>query len=141
MGHKGDIESTYSTNKRLLPEIIEGMRAAYLKSAVFFETDRVVIPEEDLTRKLREIALMIFETQFGKKLSDEEKERLYGLEIEEFQEELRKMANIWKTEIINNGHKQKVIALNEVESFIEKGWDFVSPLPGEKAIVKFPDRL
>ena len=115
MGHKGDIESTYSTNKRLLPEIVEGMRAAYLKSAVFFETDRAVIPEEDLTRKLREFALMIFETQFGKKLSEEEKERLYGLEIEEFQEELRKMANTNKTEIINNGHKQRVIALNEFD--------------------------
>ena len=141
MGHKGDIEPTYSTNKRLLPDIVEGMRAAYLKSAVFFETDRAVIPEEDLTRKLREFALMVFETQFGKKLSDEEKERLYGLEIEEFQEELRKMASIGKTEMINNGHKQRVIALNEVESFIEKGWDFVSSLPGEKAIVKLPDRL
>lgn len=141
MGHKGDIESTYSTNKRLLPEIVEGMRAAYLKSAVFFETERTGIPEEDLTRKLREFALMMFETQFGKKLSDEEKERLYGLNIEEFQEELRKMTNTRKTEIINNGRKQKVIALNEVESFIERGWDFVSPLPGEKAVVKLPDRL
>ena len=84
---------------------------------------------------------MIFETQLGLKLDDKEKERLYGLPIEEFQEELRKMTNKRKTEIINNGHKQRVIALNEVESFIEKGWDFVSPLPGDKAIVKLPDRL
>ena len=33
------------------------------------------------------------------------------------------MANTKKTEIINNGTK-KIFAPNEVESFIESGWDF-----------------
>ena len=94
------------------------MRRAYLKFNVFLETEVTVIPEEDFTRKLIGFALMIFGTQFGRKLSDEEKERLYGLEIGEFQEELRKMANARKREIINDGHKQRVISLNEVESYI-----------------------
>jgi len=39
IGHEGDIEATYSTNKRSLPETIEGMRSAYLKCTKFFETE------------------------------------------------------------------------------------------------------
>ncbi|MGC8699338.1 MAG: site-specific integrase [Candidatus Acidifodinimicrobium sp.] len=142
MGHVGDIEHRYTLNKNRLPDkTISDMRESYSRALKFIETEPKGIPEEDLTKKLREFALMIFETQLGLKLDDKEKERLYSLPIEEFQEELRKMTNARKTEIINNGHKQRVIALNEVESFIEKGWDFVSSLPGEKAIVKLPDRL
>ena len=84
---------------------------------------------------------MMFESQFGVRLDDNEKERLYGLGIEEFQDELRKMTNSKKADIINNGHRQKPIPLSEVESYIEKGWEFVAALPGERAIVKLPDRL
>lgn len=141
MGHKGDIESVYSTNKRPSPERIEEMRSAYLKASPFFSTEEKGIPEEDLTKKLREFALMMFETQLGVKLDDKDKERLYGLPIEEFQEELRKLSSKKRIDIINNGNHQKVISLSEVESFIEKGWDFVSPLPGDKAVIKLPDKL
>ena len=37
MGHKGDIEAVYSTNKRLLPEQIEEMRSAYQRASKFLE--------------------------------------------------------------------------------------------------------
>ena len=141
MGHKGDIEHTYTTNKALSGETIESMRDAYKRAMKLVETEKKGIPEEDLTRKLREFAVMMFETQFGSKLDDNEKERLYGLSIEEFQEELRKMSSARKADIINNGHKQKPIPLSEVENYIEKGWEFVATLPGERVIVKLPDRL
>ena len=141
MGHKGDIEHTYTTNKALSSETIESMREAYKRAMKLVETEKKGIPEEDLARKLREFAIMMFESQFGVKLDDNEKERLYGLGIEEFRDELRKMTSSRKAEIINNGHKQKPIPLSEVESYIEKGWEFVAALPGERAIVKLPDRL
>ncbi|MFP3295835.1 MAG: hypothetical protein RXN81_06890 [Caldisphaera sp.] len=32
MGHKGDIEARYSTNKRLPPDMIEEMRESYKKA-------------------------------------------------------------------------------------------------------------
>jgi len=38
MGHKGDIEARYSTNKRLPPDMIEEMREAYKKCAKYIET-------------------------------------------------------------------------------------------------------
>ena len=106
MGHKGDIEHTYTTNKALSGETVESMRDAYKRAMKLVETEKKGIPEEDLTRKLREFAVMMFETQFGSKLDNNEKERLYGLSIEEFQEELRKMSSSRKAEIINNGHSR-----------------------------------
>ena len=65
------------------------MREAYKRAMKLVETERKGIPEEDLARKLREFAIMMFESQFGVRLDDNEKERLYGLGIEEFQDELR----------------------------------------------------
>jgi hypothetical protein len=38
----------------------------------------------------------------------------------------------------NNGNKQKVISISDVEKFIEKGYDFVASLPNGKAIMKLP---
>jgi integrase len=37
-----------------------------------------------------------------------------------------------------NGGRQKVVALNEVEDYLKRGYDFVGLLPGEKAILKLP---
>jgi hypothetical protein len=142
MGHVGDIKHRYTLNKNRPPDkTISDMRESYSMALKFIETEPKGIPEEDPTKKLREFALMVFETQLGLKLDYKKKERLYGLSIEEFQEELRKLSSKNNIDVLNNGNHQKVITLREVESFIEKGWDFVSLLPGEKAIVKLPDRL
>ena len=99
------------------------MQGNFFRTLLISKEVRIAIRLADLIMRpyvLREFSLMIFEAQFGKRLRDEEKERLYGQEIEKFQEELRKMANTRKTEIINNGTK-KVFAPNEVESFLESG--------------------
>ena len=37
-----------------------------------------------------------------------------------------------------NGTRQKVVGLNYVKKFISEGYDFVSQLPEDKAIVKLP---
>jgi hypothetical protein len=40
--------------------------------------------------------------------------------------------------MVNNGSKQKVIPINEVESHLTQGWEFVAALPDNKAILKIP---
>ena len=45
MGHKGDIEARYSTNKRLPPDMIEEMRESYRKCLKYLET-RITEPSE-----------------------------------------------------------------------------------------------
>jgi len=39
----------------------------------------------------------------------------------------------------NNGNRQKVVPLGEVESYIQQGWEYVDTLANEKAIMKLPD--
>jgi len=38
----------------------------------------------------------------------------------------------------NNGAKQKVVAVEEVEKHLAQGWEFVAALPNGKAILKLP---
>lgn len=47
MGHKGDIEARYSTNKRLHPDMIEEMREPYKKCLKFLETRVNDVSEEN----------------------------------------------------------------------------------------------
>ncbi len=37
-----------------------------------------------------------------------------------------------------NGNHQKVVQMNEVKDYISQGWDFVTPLPDNEAIVRLP---
>ena len=37
-----------------------------------------------------------------------------------------------------NGNHQKIVGMPEVESWVTQGWDFVTPLPDGKAIVRLP---
>ncbi|MHB1812660.1 MAG: hypothetical protein ACYCPR_09660 [Thermoplasmataceae archaeon] len=88
MGHKGDIEARYSTNKRLPQDMIEDMRSAYSKCLKFLETEEKGIKEEDSIKIQRETAIFIMETAFRMKLTDEQKEELSSLDIEDLQKRL-----------------------------------------------------
>lgn len=140
MGHKGDIEATYSTNKKLLPEMVENMRESYRKASKYFVTEGSEIQEESLIKMMRQYAITNFEVQLDMQLSDDQKEELMNLREDEYQERLRQVFHKKQAEVLNNGNKQKIINVSEIESFIDSGWEFVSTLPGEqKAIVKLPD--
>ena len=92
MGHVGDIEHRYTLDKSLPENTVKDMREAYLRSTKYLETEQKGVPEEDLARKLREFAIMLLETQMGLKLTDKQKENLYSLPVEKFQEELKKLS-------------------------------------------------
>ena len=139
MGHKGDIEAVYSTNKRLLPETIEEMRSAYIRASKYFETEEHGIKEEDVTKTMRKTAIMILETAYGMQLSDKEKEELMGLDINELQDRLKEIFRDKKAEILNDGNKHKTIPERDLESYLNKGWELVQIYPrGDKAVIKLP---
>lgn len=143
MGHKGDIEARYSTNKRLPPDMIEEMRAAYVKASKFLETEEKGIKEEDVAKitsdTMRETAIMILETAYGMKLSDKEREELMALDINELQDKLREMFKDKRAEILNNGNKHKTIPERELERYLNQGWELVQIYPkGDKAVIKLP---
>ena len=138
MGHKGDIEARYSTNKNLSDEIKDQIRETYKKCQKYLSTQTTKTQEENLTQKLREYTLTIFETTFNTKLKKEKKEELMKLSTENFEEELRRISTKRKKEILNNGNTQKIITINEIEEYINQGWEFITTLPNGKAIIRIP---
>jgi len=139
MGHKGDIEATYSTKKKLSDEIIEQMRQSYKKCEKYFAIQSESKHEENMAKKLREYTIVMFETTFNINLKKEKKEELYLLGIDNFQEELKRIASERKAEILNNGNKQKIIPIEEIEKYINEGWEYITQLPNGKAIIKIPE--
>jgi hypothetical protein len=66
MGHKGDIEAGYSTNKGILPpDMIEDVRAAYKNCEPFLSSASASLDQNDIVRQaklesLKAIAKNIF---------------------------------------------------------------------------------
>ena len=132
MGHKGDIEARYSTNKgRLPPTMIEEMRKAYTKCEPLLSTKAESASEEQIKRALREQFLMVA----GFKKEEVEKMNLEEMSDEELQNAVRQRLVGMMT---GNGSRQKVIPIQEVKSYIGQGYEYVASLPDGGAIVKVP---
>lgn len=143
MGHKGDIEARYSTNKRLPLDMIDEMREAYAKASKFFNTVENGITEDDMARiksdTMRETAIMMLEMTLKTKLSEEQKEELMAIETAEFQDKLNEYFNQKRADIENNGNHFKTIPERELDNHLNSGWELVQIYPsGDKAIVKLP---
>ena len=131
MGHKGDIEARYGTNKRLAPDIIEEMRSSYQKCLKFLETRVSEVSEDNAKLYLQQQLLLAV----GYRQEDIDKIDLTNISNEDFQKILRdKIAGT----MAGNGAKQKVVSTNEIEKFIGEGYEFQSLLPEGKAIMKLP---
>ena len=138
MGHIGDIESRYSTNKgRLPPDMVEEMRSAYLRCSPFFETEGKERSESEFDRKVQEFKRMML-VLAG--YTNEEIDRGNYLVLDD--SELLKKIDEKKLKSVNNGHKQKVIPMRELKHYIEDmGWEHVKDLNKKEAIVKLPEQM
>lgn len=133
MGHVGDIEARYTTHKRALPkEMVDEMRAAYIRCQEFLTAVKAGKPNNEEMMAVLNKRLMLIA---GFNEEEIESQSVEDLSDDEFQELLRK--KIFGV-MVNNGKKQKVISLSEVESHIQNGWEYVNTLPDGKAIVKLP---
>jgi len=132
MGHKGDIEARYSTNKgRLPPSMIEEMRAVYKKCEPHLSTKAESASEEQIKKTLREQFLVVA----GFKKDEVEKMNLEEMSDEELQNAVRQRLVGMMT---GNGSRQRVIPIQEVRSYIGQGYEYVASLPDGGAIVKVP---
>jgi hypothetical protein len=132
MGHKGDIENRYTTNKCRLPEgIVEDMREAYARSAQYLETTGRRTGEEELKATFRRQLLIVA----GLKPEEVEAMGVASMTDEEFREAVRKK---FLGMMMNNGSRQRVVPINDIEKYIAEGWEFVSAIPNGKAIVRIP---
>jgi hypothetical protein len=133
MGHKGDIENRYTTNKQKLPEsVIEDMREAYRRSQEYLQT---TVSEATSEERLREALQKQLLLVAGFKGEEIEKMDLANMGDEEFQSMVKqRLLGVMQ----NNGNRQKVINLNAVDQFISEGWEYVASLPNDRAIIKMP---
>lgn len=129
MGHKGDIEARYSTNKRLPPDIIEEMRSSYQKCLKFLETRVSEVSEDNAKLYLQQQLLLAV----GYKQEEIDRIDLSEMSNEDFQQLLRDKVVGRMTE---NGAKQRVVSSEEVEDYITKGYDFEAVLPNGKALMR-----
>jgi len=131
MGHKGDIEARYSTNKRLAPDMIEEMRESYRKCLKFLETKVSEVSEDNAKLFLQQQLL----SAVGYKQEEIDKIDLNNISNEDFQQLLRdKVAGA----MVGNGSKQRLVPINEIEKLLKEGYEFQAVLPNGKAIMKLP---
>ena len=90
MGHKGDIENRYTTNKQRLPEqVVEDMREAYRKPQAFFQTvEAGGTREEKVREEFRKQLLLVA----GFKQEEIERMDMISKSDEEFQGLVRLMS-------------------------------------------------
>jgi integrase len=131
MGHKGDIENRYTTNRKRLPEdAIENMRESYQKSQGYLQTEKT-IGKDDIDRKIQRAVLLV------SGFKEEEIDDLHPSDMTE--EELFELARKKLTETTLNQNKQKVVPVDNVASHIEQGWEFVAELSNHKAVIRLPN--
>jgi hypothetical protein len=130
MGHKGDIENRYTINKGRLPEaVIEDMREAYRRSQEYLQTTKREATEKRLRDAFRKQLLLVA----GFTQQEAEELKLSSLSDEEFQEIVRR--RLLGVEAGNFGI-EKVVGLDEIESYLARGWEYVATLPNERVVIK-----
>jgi len=128
MGHKGDIESVYTLNKRTLPtDVVEQMRESYGKAQKYVQTMETSA-EEDVTKGFKRQLLLVA----GYK-PEEIKDEQLDLGEEDFEILVRDRLVAGAPQ---NPARQKVIDERELGNVLADGWEFVSNLPTGKVVVK-----
>lgn len=130
MGHKGDIENRYTTNKRRLPEtVINDMRQAYERSQEFLQTTKSKeTSKEKMTQTFNERFLLIS----GLKQDEVDKMDLSAVSDDEIRKIMRKFLGLEAP----NGAKQKVVSVDEANEYLSKGWEYVAKLSDNKVVIK-----
>jgi hypothetical protein len=133
MGHKGDIEHEYTLNKGVLPsQLLEDMRESYRRSQQLLVTEGFAhAGEEDISVAFKKQLLLI---------SGHSKEELESLDLAAMDEDEihRRCRESLLGVLVNNSCKQRVIALSDVERYVNEGWEYVGRLPRSRAVVKLP---
>lgn len=150
MGHKGDIEHTYTTQRHLSQDSVEAMKEAYARSFKYLQSRPAITPEEKETLE-KGLAETLFtkylnfseqETLELLDLPDEERRKLIEQKIGKPQDKdnIRLKAESDKKEIENrnSGSRQKVIQIDYVETYMDLGFEFVSQLGSDRAIMRLP---
>jgi len=139
MGHKGDIEARYSTNKGVLPpDMIEDMRKCYKECEPFLSTIAQPLEQSSIIKEAKIEALKsIAKSLLGIDLLEVKiaKEKELGRELSK-DEELELLENELKKLREGKHNPSRIIREDELESYLADGWQFVSVLPSQRILIK-----
>lgn len=150
MGHKGDIEHTYTTERILPKDMVEAMREAYARSFKYLQS-RVPVTEEEKETLEKGLTFLVLRKYFN--FTDSEINDLVDLPDEELQKKIQEKIGVSEdkgkikqkaisdreeVEHRTNGARQKIIPLSHVEVYIDEGFEFVKDLSDDKAIMRLP---
>jgi hypothetical protein len=106
------------------------MRDAYRKCSEYLETVKKETSQETLQDTVRKELLLVAG------FSGEQIESMdLKVHDEDFQETIRQKL---VGSMVNNGNTQRVVKIDDVEDFLNRGWQFVSKLTEDKAIIRLP---
>ena len=129
MGHKGDIESVYTTNKgKLTEEMLEDMRQAFKRSSEYLVTERSDTKGESELKRL----FLMASGKFTKEEID--KKQLADLSYDELQKVLQERLDA----VTENGKRQLVVPVGDVRNYLSKGYEFAANLGNGEAVLKLP---
>jgi integrase len=123
MGHKGDIEHTYTLNKHSLPEaVVEDMRKAFLRSASFLQSSSSTLGA-DGPANLRDESYRRMLLLAGYTEEEIDKENILQLDDEEIAKKARErlLKSVNREALVANSG-QKVVPLDELPDYLSKGW-------------------
>lgn len=147
MGHKGDIEARYTTNKGRLPKnLIEDMRMAFQNSAEYLETTSK--PEKDKKEMLLEMwreQAKMYGIDPMKVRIEKKTDRPLDLdaEMKAIQLEIKKQIDSFRlqkeSEEDCNGdsrYESRIVGEQELRALLDEGWQFVAPINNDKYILR-----
>ena len=146
MGHKGDIEARYTTDKNLPKEVIEDMRRVYKACEPFLVTQVQEIDKAEIKKMLVEqwrqqaelydINLMDIKIQKEKELGEVDPDE----EIKAIQHEIVKVTaphlqSPGTTYQNNSGREHKIIKEKQLVKHLNQGWELVKEINGKKYLI------
>jgi len=148
-GHKGDIESRYSTNKgKLPPDMIEDMRAQYKACEPFLSTtsqlEQSAVVKEAQIEALKSIAKNLLgidlldvkvarERELGKDLTPAEELQTYENAIRKLKINPQKLRKDEEA----GGFRNKLVRERELERYLNSGWEMVQTV-NSRILVRKP---
>jgi hypothetical protein len=139
MGHKGDIENRYTTNKCRLPEeVINDMRQAYERSQEFLQTtEKAKTSEEKVKETIKKQLLLlagIGQQEVDKiDFSSVTDEELQGIVRRKLLGQTRP-SDLSKQSV--DCPKQKVVKVMETNIYLEKGWEYVAKISDDMIVIR-----
>jgi CRISPR/Cas system Type II protein with McrA/HNH and RuvC-like nuclease domain len=122
MGHKGDMDATYTTNKSRLPEhVLEDMREAYQRAQAFVGTDSGPQPVDKMEAVVEAMRRMAEAYGIDPMRVRIERQKELGRNLDS-EEEIQAMQNEIKKTREGEKDPQTIVKEGELESYLRDGW-------------------